>query len=85
MFQRNPDVAWRVYDGEAFMISSGNIIHVLNETATDVWMFLEENKTTGEVAAMLAKRYEVDEGTAEKDALELLNDLKNKELVVEKG
>lgn len=83
MFRRNPDVAWRVYDEEAFMISSGNIVHRLNETATHVWTFLGESKSVDDVAEMMASVYDVDGETAKKDTLELLEELKNKELVIE--
>lgn len=83
MFRRNPDVAWRVYDGEAFMLSSGNTLHVLNEAATHIWLYLEEKKDEDDVVKMICENFDADEKTVRSDVQELLAELKTKELVIE--
>ena len=85
MFRRNPEVAWRVYDGEAFMLSSGNTLHVLNEIATHIWLYLEDKKGVDDVVKRVCENFDTDEETARSDVQELLTEFKNKELVIEEG
>ncbi len=65
------------------MLSSGNILHVLNEAATHIWLCLEEKKGVDDVVKLVCENFDADEKTVRADVQELLTELKTKELVIE--
>jgi hypothetical protein len=83
VFRQNQDAASRVIDGLAYVVDpvTGDL-HSFNEVATLVWTLLDGTRSVREVVARMVDEYEVDRLTAEADAVELLEDLQAKQLVV---
>ena len=52
---RRKDFIWREVDGETVIISSDNkLMHVLNETATMIWLLLDGNHDQDSIAEIVA-------------------------------
>ena len=80
---RNPQLAWREIDGEVVIISpEDSQVHELNETAALVWKFADGERTIEEIAASLAAEYEVARDSAQKDVVELIAQLGEKQLLL---
>ncbi len=83
VFQQNQDAASRVIDGLTYVVDPATgELHSFNEVATLVWTLLDGTRSVREVVARMVDEYEVDRLTAEADAVELLEDLQAKQLVV---
>jgi hypothetical protein len=76
------DVAWRLIDGEAVIITPGdNIMQTLNDTGTRIWELLNGTRSLRDVADMLAVEFEVDRKRAEQDTIWFVECLAKKGLV----
>lgn len=82
--KRNPEVKWRSEDENLVLYTpSESRIIVLNQTAGSIWKLADGEKTTEEIAAELVENYEdVTPEKALKDVERVVNDLKNKGLVI---
>jgi hypothetical protein len=60
-------------------------IHRLNEVATSIWQFLQEERSLGEIADLLTQEYDVEYEIALKDAIGFVEKLLSKGLVQIKG
>jgi hypothetical protein len=75
-YRRNPHCAGRVVDGLAFVITpDDNQLHTLNGSATALWKSAMAPIAVDDAARVLVDAYEIDEATAGRDALECLEDL----------
>lgn len=84
IWQKNPEVAWKESDGEIVIVAPGqDLMHELNETASFLWKNIDGRKNAAELAALMAKRYEVTAETALRDTEELLQELRVKKLLVQ--
>ena len=65
---QNPLAAWRVYDGEAVIVSpEDSTLHTLNEVGTLVWEAADGRTSLAAIAARICERYEVDAPAAAHD------------------
>lgn len=81
--QNLKDTASRVIEGEAIIINLDNgIYYSLNEVGTAIWELADGKSTIKEIADAVCKEYDVDYEEAEKDVLEVVNDLVREGLVV---
>lgn len=65
---QNPLAAWRVYDGEAVIVSpEDSTLHTLNEVGTLVWEAADGRTSLAAIAARICERYEVEAPAAERD------------------
>jgi len=73
---RNPDVLQQDLDGEVLLLlpEGSEVLH-LNDSASALWLALEEPRTLDEVAALLAETYAADPDVVRADLLALLPDL----------
>jgi hypothetical protein len=80
--QRQKDVAWRMIDGEAVIITpADSTMHTLNDVGTRIWELMTGTRTLREVAGVLCAEFEVDKDRAEKDTLWFAECLAKKGLV----
>jgi len=82
MVKRQKDVAWRMIDGEAVIITPvDSTMHSLNDVGTRIWELLTGDRSLKEVAVMLLAEFDVDKDRAEKDTLWFAECLAKKGLV----
>ncbi len=81
IYQKNPDVVYRVIAGEAILLpitretqAAGRML-TLNEVGAFIWERLDGKRTLSEIAGEIGEEYEVEEETAEKDLRELIEKL----------
>jgi hypothetical protein len=80
--QRQKDVAWRMIDGEAVIITpADSTMHTLNDVGTRIWELMTGTRSLREVAGVLCTEFEVDRDRAEKDTLWFAECLAKKGLV----
>lgn len=78
--KRNPDVAWRVVDGQAILVhSSLGEVQVLNEVGSYIWEHLEEEPDS--LVDQITDVFEIDRERATNDLRQFLADLEKTELV----
>jgi hypothetical protein len=78
-YRQNPRTAGRVIDGLAFVVTpDDNKLHSLNVTGTFIWQLAETGRTVGEVAAFLARRFDVPAERARGDAARFCEDLRER-------
>lgn len=72
--KRNPDVSWRVIEGQAVLIlNKEGEVQVLNELGTFIWERLEEDPE--EVVRAIVAQYEVTPEQARRDLEEFVDSL----------
>lgn len=75
-YRQNPRTAGRVIDGMAFIVTpDDNKLHSLNATGTEIWVLTETDRTLGQVADALSRRFRVDQTRALDDAARFCADL----------
>lgn len=80
--QRQKDVAWRMIDGEAVIVTpADSTMHTLNDVGTRIWELMTGNRSLQEVANILCTEFDVDKDRAEKDTLWFAECLAKKGLV----
>jgi len=80
--QRQKDVAWRMIDGEAVIITpADSTMHTLNDVGTRIWELMTGTRSLHEVAGVLCAEFEVDRERAEKDTLWFTECLAKKGLI----
>jgi hypothetical protein len=81
-FVRSQSVVARVVAGEMLIVpvraKVGDLasIYSLNGTASLIWKLLESPRTVAELAAAVAREYEVEAGQAERDVNEFVGEMK---------
>lgn len=72
---QNPDTPARTIDGEAIVITpADSTLHTLNDTATFIWDRADGTRTLEQIAAEMAREFEVDEAALRADALTFVED-----------
>lgn len=80
--QRQKNIAWRLIDGEAVIITpADSTMHSLNETGTRIWELLGQNQTVAQVADRIRQEFDVSPEVAQKDTLWFIQCLSKKGLV----
>jgi hypothetical protein len=80
--KRNPEMVSGNMDGEVVMLSLQRGEYFgLDKVGSRIWELLEHSTSVGTIKAALLEEYEVDEPTCEKDLIEFLEDLQNKDLI----
>ena len=83
-YKRNPDVSWRVIDGQAVLIHNRlGEVNVLNDVGTYIWEHVEEGLEA--LPRNLSLEYEVTEEEARADLRAFLEDLLASGALVEAG
>ena len=80
---KTTDIAWRVIEGQAFIINTKtSTLHELDETGTFIWKLIEKGASAEGAAAELAANFNVTLDTASKDTEEFLSELEKKGILV---
>jgi Coenzyme PQQ synthesis protein D (PqqD) len=66
---QNPLAAWRVYDGEAVIVSpEDSMLHTLNPVGTLIWEASDGTTALEAIVGRVCDAFEVDRATATRDA-----------------
>ncbi|MCM8763212.1 MAG: PqqD family protein [Candidatus Omnitrophica bacterium] len=83
IFKKNDNLAWRIIDGEAFIIHpKDGLIYPLNRTATRIWELVDGKNSVSELVAKIEEEFEEDKEVIEKDIDSFLKDLLKTDLIV---
>lgn len=78
---RNKDVAWRIIEGEAILISAeDSMLHSLDEVGTRIWELADGSNTIKQIAQKIFDEYEIDLETAQDDVVEFVTNLASEKL-----
>ena len=81
IYNKNPDVVYRIIAGEAILVPISKETQVagrllsLNEVGAFIWELIDGQKSMDEIQGLISREYEVDEETARNDLLELIESL----------
>lgn len=76
------ECACQVMDGETILIvPKDRVVHLLNETGSEIWAAIAEPIAVREVAERLCREFEVEASDAEKDTLDFLREMASKRLI----
>ena len=77
---RDENVAWRIIGDEAVLLSAeDSSVHSLDAVGTRIWELCDGEKTVSEIVDLVVSEFEVDRETAEKDVVEFIEELMQKE------
>ena len=66
---QNPRAAWRVYEGEAVIVSpEDSTLHTLNAVGTLIWEAADGRTALGAIVGRVCEAFDVDRATAARDA-----------------
>ena len=73
---QNPRAAWRVYEGEAVIISpDDSTMHTLNPVGTLIWEAADGRTAVASIVARICAEFEVEAARAEREALGFIETL----------
>ena len=66
---QNPRAAWRVYEGEAVIVSpEDSTLHTLNPVGTLIWQAADGRTALDAIVGRVCETFDVDRATAARDA-----------------
>jgi hypothetical protein len=79
---QNPRAAWRVYDGEAVIVSpEDSTLHTLNPVGTLIWEAADGRTPLEVIVERVCEAFEVDRATAARDAASFVDVLSRRGLL----
>ena len=73
---QNARAAWRVYDGEAVIVSpEDSTLHTLNPVGTLIWEAADGHSTLDAIVTRVCQTFAVDHATAARDAAAFVDSL----------
>jgi hypothetical protein len=73
---QNPRAAWRVYEGEAVIVSpEDSTMHTLNPVGTFIWEAADGRTALDAIVGRVCEAFEVDRPTAARDAATFVEQL----------
>ena len=80
---RNPQTAWRVYDGEAvILLAEDSTLNTLNPVGTLIWEAADGKTALSAIVARICEEFEVEQTQAERDALAFIETLCQRDLLI---
>jgi coenzyme PQQ synthesis protein D (PqqD) len=74
--EQNPKAAWRVYDGEAVIVSpADSTLHTLNAVGTVIWEAADGRTAMDAIVGRVCDAFEVDRATAARDTAAFVDSL----------
>ena len=71
--KKNDDLAWRIIDGEAFIVHPANgMIYPLNDVATRIWELMDGRRSTKEIIDTLQGEFDALRPVIQDDLLSFL-------------
>jgi len=84
MLLRNSSVLWRELDGEAILLNpKEGCSYNLNIVGTLIWKLLDGEHSIDDIAKAICECYEVEHDQALQDMRQLLNELRENNLVID--
>lgn len=81
--KNNEKTAHRIIDGEAVVVNlTDSTFHTLNPVATFIWKQADGQTSVKEIAQKVCQEFEADRDTAEKDCLEFIRKLVDKDMLI---
>jgi len=81
--RREDDVVAKIMDGEVVVIDlTTGVYYSIDGAGAAIWGGIEDGLSLGEIAAALARRYQIESARAEADVLRLAAELAAEDLVV---
>ncbi|MFA6216203.1 MAG: PqqD family protein [Candidatus Omnitrophota bacterium] len=81
--KRNQSIAWRTIEEEALLVDpKDGLIYPLNAAGTRIWELIDGTKTCREILVIIHDEFEVEESSLQKDAVEFIEELVSKGLVI---
>lgn len=75
-FIRNNDIAWRVIDGEALVVSpKDSLIYPLNDAGARIWELLDGKRTVEEITSIICEEFEGEKKAIEGDTVDFIENL----------
>ena len=82
MLLRNTSVLWRELDGEAILLNpKEGCSYNLNNVGTMIWKLLDGEHSLDDIARAICELYEVEHEQALQDVRQLLNELRDNNLL----
>ena len=81
-YQRHPQLAGRIVDELAFVVTANNKLQTLNSTATRIWELVATPKACGDIANALVEEFEVTYDVALSDVQECVEDLVRRNILI---
>jgi len=82
VLRRNPDAAYRVYDGQAtIVLPSRTAVHVLNPIGSLVWEQLDGRTSLAQILDRVLEEYDVSRESAAADMMQFIGDLRDHGMV----
>src|SRR5438874_1767803 len=79
---QDPRTAWRVYDGQAVVVSpSDSTLHTLNEVGTLIWEASDGRTSERAISARVCERFDVDAAAAARDTAAFIDELHRRGLL----
>ncbi len=79
---QNPRAAWRIYDGEAVVVSADDSsLHMLNAVATVIWEAADGGSDLDALVARVRREFEVEPAQARRDVVDFVERLVERGLV----
>ncbi len=79
---RNPDAAFRIYDGQATVVIPDRAeVDVLNEVGSMVWERIDGKRSLREILDLVVEEFEISREQAQRDILEFVADLREHRMV----
>jgi len=79
---KNPDAAYRVYDGQATVVLPDRAeVSVLNEVGSLVWDRIDGKRSVEEIIAAVLEHYQVNADQAQHDVFEFISSLRDHGMV----
>ncbi len=79
----NQEFAYRFLDGEAVVVSlKDSTFFTLNEIASFIWRYADGKSTVKDIVQRIHREFHVDYPAAEKDCLEFIEELKEKDMLL---
>ncbi|TMQ28222.1 MAG: PqqD family protein [Candidatus Rokuibacteriota bacterium] len=73
---RNPETAWRVYDGQAVILLAGDsTLNTLNAVGTYIWREADGTTPVSAIVARVCEEFEVEPAQAERDSADFIDKL----------
>jgi len=80
--RQDPRAAWRVYDGEAVIVSPlDSTLHTLNAAGTVIWEAIDGRTSLATIVARVAARFDVPAERAAADVHAFVDTLRERELL----
>ncbi len=81
--KKSEDTASRIIDGEAvIVIPQKGVVTVLNETGSGIWQLLDGRNSVEDIINIISSQFDVSREEAEKDTLDFIEELIEKDMVV---